>query len=261
MDKVKKVVVSFSGGLDSTVLLYLMTKRYGKENVFALSFMYNQRHDIELYQAQKTSTRLGVTHKIFDISFLGEMASGVSSMVKGNVPMATAKDIFGNGGQPSSYMPNRNMILASLAAAFAETIEADAIAFGIQKIDSYSYWDTTLLFYQAMQRVLLLNAKNPICFLAPFVQLGKAEEISIGKELGVNFSETWTCYSPRIEFYNREVADPLIIASESLTFSSYSPCKNCPSCIERANAFNILNCNDPLFNGIIIPTDLSICAF
>jgi len=117
-----------------------MTKRYGKENVFALSFMYNQRHDIELIQARNTTTRLGVAHKIIDVSFLGDLARNVSSMVKGAVPMATAKDIA-DKGQPSSYMPNRNLILVSLAAAYAEIIGTDAITLGIQRTDSYSYWD------------------------------------------------------------------------------------------------------------------------
>ena len=62
--KVKKVVVSLSGGLDSTTLLYLMVKKFGKENVYAVSFQYQQRHDIELIQAQKTTKKLGVVHKI-----------------------------------------------------------------------------------------------------------------------------------------------------------------------------------------------------
>ena len=176
LDKISKVVVSLSGGLDSTILLHLMVKKYGKENVFAISYFYNQRHDIELTLAKKTCKDLDVSHKIVDISFLGEMAENVSAMVKGSVETPTMEDILGDP-QPDTYMPNRNMVLASITAAYAETVSANGIALGIQAIDSYSYWDAQPSFYDAIQSVLQLNRKNNILFTAPFIRSTKADEI------------------------------------------------------------------------------------
>lgn len=248
IDKVHKVVVSLSGGLDSTTLLYLMVKKFGKENVFALSFNYNQRHDIELLQAVRTCAKLGVKHRVIDLSFLGDIVKDVSAMVKGDVATPTMKDILGDP-QPVTYVPNRNMILASLTAAFAETVKADCISLGIQKIDSYAYWDTTPEFYDAIENVLKLNRKFPITFVAPFLSLSKVEEIQLGVELGVPYEDTWTCYNPRIEKEEKYVSEP---AGGRNTFyrSCYYPCGTCPSCMERATAFKKTGIEDPVLKGV-----------
>ena len=252
IDKVSKVVVSLSGGLDSTVLLYLMKEKFGKENVYALSFNYNQRHDVELHQAITTCKRLGIQHKVIDISFMGEIAAGVSAMVKGSVETPTMEDVLGEP-QPVTYMPNRNMILASLTAGFAESVGADGLALGIQKIDSYSYWDTTPEFYEAVEAVLSLNRKHPITFVAPFLNLSKIEEIELGVELGVEFGETWTCYNPVVEevaaTYTKEPAG----GRNPVRHYKYEPCGTCPSCYERANAFAKADVIDPVVaEGVIV---------
>lgn len=236
IEDIEKVVVSLSGGLDSSIMLHLMTRIFGPDRVAAISFNYNQRHDVELYQARRTTTLLGVQHQIIDISFLGKIAAGVSSMVKGDVATPTMEDILGDP-QPTTYMPNRNMILASLTAAFAESIQANAIALGIQKIDSYSYWDTTPEFYEAIENVFLLNRKNPIRFLAPFLSFDKSDEIRLGRYLGVDFGMTWTCYNPTItradDTYEYEPAG----GRNAIPHYSYKPCGVCPSCMERKQGF------------------------
>lgn len=233
----KKAVVSLSGGLDSTTLLYLLVNQLGRANVHALSFDYNQRHSIELVQAKKTCTRLGVKQKIIDISFMGEMAADVSAMVKGDVETPTMDDVK-DDPQPATYMPNRNMILLSIAAGFAECIGADTIALGIQKIDSYGYWDTTPEFYEAAESLLSLNRKSPITFAAPFLNLTKVEEIALGLEIGVHFEETWTCYNP--------------VAIEKDGSTLYTPCSNCPSCHERSKAFARAKATDTLLTEQLI---------
>lgn len=248
IDKVKKVVVSLSGGLDSTTLLYLMVKKFGKENVYAVSFDYRQRHDIELTQAKKSTQKLGVTHKIIDIQFLGEIAKGVSAMVKGPVATPTMEDVLGEP-QPSTYMPNRNMILVSLTAAFAESVGADGLALGIQKIDSYSYWDTTPEFYQAIENTLKLNRKRPIQFIAPFLTLSKVEEIKLGQELGVDYGETFTCYNPQIDAEKEIWFDEPAGGKNSKKIYHYVSCGVCPSCFERAQSFKKAGCSDPLFQA------------
>jgi len=249
IDKVSRVVVSLSGGLDSTTLLYLMVKKLGRENVYALSFAYQQRHDIELIQAQKTTTKLGVIHKVLDISFLGEVTKDVSSMVKGKVSTPTMEDILGEP-QPSTYVPNRNMILASITAAFAESVGAEGIALGIQKIDSYSYWDTTPEFYQAVQSVLRLNRKHQIQFIAPFIALSKVDEIALGNELGVDYSETWTCYNPLQKEVDSSYEEEPAGGRNSIRHYLYLPCGTCPSCSERAQSFKKAGYVDPILNGV-----------
>lgn len=227
----KKAVVSLSGGLDSSILLALAVRELGNENVEAVSFNYNQRHDVELIQAKKTCAKLGVKHTILDISFMGEFAKDVSAMVKGSVETPEMEDILGDP-QPVTYMPNRNMILLSIVAGFAESVGADTVSLGIQATDSYSYWDTTPDFFDSILNVLKLNRKNEIKFVAPFVSMNKTKEILLGQELGFDMGSTWTCYQPKI--YESELS------------ATYTPCGICPSCFERRNAFEEAGVIDPL---------------
>lgn len=250
INRVKRVVVSLSGGLDSTILAHLLVHKYGKDNVDCISMDYLQRHKVELHQARRTTELLGVRHKIIDISFLGKIAAGVSAMVVGDVATPTMEDVLGDP-QPITYMPNRNMILAAITAAFAESVGANTIALGIQKIDSYSYWDTTPEFFEAIENVFKLNRKTPINFIAPFLNLSKTEEIKLGIELGVDFGTTWTCYSGGYTetrtVYEREPMGGTI----PITEYHYMPCGVCPSCKERAAAFAKAEVIDPLvINGV-----------
>lgn len=246
-----KVVVSLSGGLDSTILLYKMVKDYGKENVYALSFDYNQRHDVELEQAKKTTKRLEVVHKIIPIPFLGEIVEDVSAMVKGSIPTPTI-DQVNDRKEVITYVPFRNMILSSITLSYAESIGANYIALGVQYGDYaledgsgnriYHYWDTSKDFINAMQKVIDLNDKHSIKFLTPFVELKKEDEIKLGLELGVHFEETWTCYSGCV---NPE-------KETDYHFKCY-PCGTCPSCVGRAEAFKANKIKDPIVEeGVLI---------
>lgn len=260
IDKVHKVVVSLSGGLDSTTLLYLMVKKFGKENVAALSFDYNQRHDIELTQAKRTTAKLGVYHKIINLGFLGDITSGVSAMVKGRIKTPTIQEVE-DQKTVSTYVPFRNTILTAITFAFAESFGADGIALGVQYGDYamkdgngsniYHYWDCQEAFTDAMQAVADLNDKHSITFIAPFVNLTKATEIQLGGELGVDYGDTWTCYagvSDKDEVkYGEEPAGGRITYSRK----HYQPCGVCPSCDERAKSFAEVNKTDPVVsNGV-----------
>lgn len=245
IEKVHSVVVSLSGGLDSTVLLHLMTHRFGSDKVHAISYDYNQRHNVELEMAKKTTRELGVKHKIIDISFLGNIVKGVSAMVKGDVATPTMKDVLGDP-QPVTYVPNRNMILASITAAYAEAQGCNGIALGLQKIDSYAYWDTQVEFYQAIQSVLELNRKHPITFLTPFIDITKVEEIQIGQELSVDFGTCWTCYNPSEERAETTFIPEPAGGRNPVLHYHYQPCGTCPSCSERAAAFKRAGIEDPV---------------
>lgn len=247
---VKKIVISLSGGLDSTTLLHAMVHILGKENVHALSFSYNQRHDVELMLAKRTCEKLGVRHKIINLSFLGDIVAGVSAMVKGDVATPRADDLEA-GKQVATYVPFRNAILSSITFAFAESVGADAIALGVQygdyeNSDTYFYWDTSSQFQEVMQALANLNDKHKISYVAPFINLKKADEIRIGLELGVDYGEAWTCYNPvqgePVVSYTKD--DPM--GGRNTTVKHlYKPCGVCPSCVGRQKAFEALGIKDP----------------
>ena len=117
--------------------------------------------------------------------------------------------------QPATYVPNRNMILLSLAAAFAEAQGAADVFYGAQAQDEYGYWDCSQDFVNRMNDVLSLNRKGRVKIRAPFASMSKAEVVKIGLELGVDYDHTWTCYRGGDE-----------------------PCGTCPSCVERNRAFS-----------------------
>jgi 7-cyano-7-deazaguanine synthase len=221
---VKKVALSLSGGLDSTTLLYCLVKKYGAENVYALSFDYNQKQSIELEKAKISCDKLGVVHKVINLSFLGDIVGKVSSNIKGStIAVPTIQDVLGEP-QPVTYIPFRNLQFTSMLLAFAEANECGAVALGIQAVDFYGYWDTTLEFVQAMQNICDLNRKTQITMCTPFVELTKVDEITIGTELGINYADTISCYDPN------EHGDA---------------CGTCPTCVERIKAFATAGIIDP----------------
>lgn len=227
IEDASKVVVSFSGGLDSTTLLYLAVNKLGADNVYALSFDYNQRHSVELELAKKTCQKLGVKHKIINLAFLGELAANVSAMVKGSVPTPRAEDPRASSIVPT-YVPFRNMILSGITLSFAESIGADAVALGVQYGDYYTneawyYWDCSKQFTETIQQLANLNNKHQIHYITPFVSLAKEDIVKLGSSLGVDFSNTRTCYT-----------DDTIA------------CGECPSCVARRAAFQKAGVIDPL---------------
>jgi 7-cyano-7-deazaguanine synthase len=220
-----KVALSLSGGLDSTTLMYMLVDKYGKDNVFPVSFMYQQKQSIEIELAAESCKVLGVHHHTVDISFLGNVARQVSANIKGSdIEMPTIVDILGNP-QPPTYVPFRNLLFSSMLLSFAEANQCGAIALGLNSNDQYNYWDTTPEFVSALQNVVDLNRMNKIEIFTPLVSLNKTEELKIGLKLGCDYGKTITCY---------DVNDD----GES--------CGSCPSCAERIMAFKNIGIQDPI---------------
>lgn len=231
-------VVVLSGGLDSTTAMRLAVERYGAENVSAITFDYGQRQRVEIEKAKASTSKLGVAHKIIDMSFYGEINEGFSSNVKGDVAMPTIQDVIGDA-QPKTYLANRNMVMLSIAAAYAETRGVEYIFCGIQSTDNYSYWDTTPSFAAAMNDVFKQNRKHQIKLIAPFNLLSKEDEVNLLLELdgNVNLLEhSLTCYNPN---------------------ESGESCGKCPSCAERIAAFMNVGIPDPVNYSIDIPWRLN----
>lgn len=222
-------VIILSGGLDSTIAMRLAVEKYGSKNVFALTFDYGQKQVVEIKRAKQSTQLLGVSHKVLNLSILGEIGQGFSANLDQNIHMPTIKEILGDP-QPKTYVPNRNMILLSVAAAFAETKNVEYILTGLQATDQYGYWDTTQRFIDKMNNVLSENRKTKINIIAPFSDLSKKDELLILKEIDGNLDltkHTLTCYNPK-------------------KFTDVS-CGNCPSCSERIKAFMDIGEQDTIF--------------
>lgn len=214
----KGCVVVLSGGMDSTVAARLAVEKYGKENVSALTYFYGQRQKIEIEKAKQVAEFLGIKHKVVDASFLGEISKGFSANVDTDVQMPTIRDVLGDP-RPKTYVPNRNMILMSIAAAYAEVNNVDTIVCGLQVHDEYGYHDTTQRFVDKLNDVLSENRIIKIKIIAPFSKLSKCDEIKILQSLDGNLnllSFTLTCYNPD---------------------ERGRACGRCPSCSERIANF------------------------
>jgi len=191
----KKVII-LSGGLDSTILTYKIVNEFGNDNIYPLTFNYGQRHSVEVEKSKITCSKLKLEQKIIDISFLGDMVKNVSSLSKDSeLKTPTIKESLGHP-QPLSYIPNRNMILLSIATSYAESIGSDQVYTGIQCQDNYGYFDANSNFIKKMNEVNNLNRLHNIEIKAPFSNIGKAEEILMGQELNVPFEDTISCYNP-----------------------------------------------------------------
>lgn len=230
----KGVVVILSGGMDSTISMRLCVEKYGAKNVKALTFNYGQKQSSEIDKAIKSTSILGVKHKIFDLSILGSISKGFSANVDTDIAMPSIKDVLGDP-RPKTYVPNRNMILMSIAAAFAEVEGLDTIVMGLQIHDEYGYHDTTKRFVDKINDVLSENRIIKIKVIAPFADMSKFDELNVLMQLdgGIDLMKhTLTCYNPN------DWGDS---------------CGKCPSCSERIANFAKAKLVDPIKYSIDIP--------
>lgn len=218
----KKAVVLLSGGLDSSVALYL-AKSQGFE-LHALSFDYGQRHSRELEAAKAQAVKAGVVkHQVVSLKLSDWGGSSLTdttiAVEHGNVDRS---DI------PATYVPARNMVFLSVAASLAEAIGAQDIFIGVSQVDYSGYVDCRQEFIDSMQQTInkgtVMGAVGgkPITIHAPFVHKTKADEITLGMSLGVDFGLTWSCYN-----------------------GGAKPCGVCDSCLLRAKAFAEAGFVDP----------------
>ena len=168
----KKAALILSGGLDSTIAMRMMVEKYGAENVHAISFDYGQKQRVELERAAASTKLLGVEHMILKLDALNAIAMGYSANVDTSIAMPTIEDILGDPSPPTE-VPNRNMVMLSLAAAYCQTREIETLVCGVQSTDQYGYWDTTQVFVDAMNAVLSQNRMVKVKIVAPFAHLTK----------------------------------------------------------------------------------------
>jgi 7-cyano-7-deazaguanine synthase len=191
-----KAVVLFSGGLDSTTVLY--QARVDGFDCYALSFDYQQRHQKELVAARKIAQMAQVAeHRVvaFDLRCWGG-----SALTDSSIDLPVERDLGQMAEEiPVTYVPARNTIFLSFALAYAEAIQANRVYLGVNALDYSGYPDCRPEYIAAMQQVFDLGTKqglsgNGIQIAAPLVNLHKTEIIQLGNRLGVSWADTWSCY-------------------------------------------------------------------
>ncbi|WP_044409642.1 7-cyano-7-deazaguanine synthase QueC [Thiomicrospira microaerophila] len=192
MNDLKRAVVLLSGGLDSvTVLAYARSQGY---SCHTLSFDYGQRHQVELEAAQRLSVIHGAqSHRVMQMNMA---AIGGSALTDFNidVPVDGVTDLI-----PVTYVPARNTIFLSYALGLAEVLEANHIFIGVNAVDYSGYPDCRPEYIAAFELMANLATKSAtegqsIKIETPLIDLTKAQIITMGSDLGVDYAQTVSCY-------------------------------------------------------------------
>lgn len=214
----KKCVVLLSGGIDSTVLMYSLITDY---EVYPLTILYGQRHKKEVFAARNVCEARGdwllKRWKYLDLDNLRFVLPSALTGV-GEVPSGE----YGEGNMSQTVVPNRNMILLSVAAGYAEGLGASFVAYAAHAEDHYLYPDTRPEFAIACDKAIERGTGSKVRLLTPFISVSKADVITFGKEFTVPFKLTWSCY---------EGGD--------------THCGVCGTCLERKKAFKEAMVVDP----------------
>ena len=215
-------VILLSGGLDSATVLAI-ARAEGRE-CLALSFVYGQRHGIELEAARRVAASIGVAeHVVYPLDLRVFGASALTSAIE--VP----KDAVGTPGIPVTYVPARNTIFLALALGYAEARGAEEIWIGVNALDYSGYPDCRPDFIDAFQEVIWKGTRSGVerhepRLVAPLVHMTKADIVRRGTELGVDYGLTHSCYDPD---------------------STGRACGHCDSCILRRKGFVEAGVEDP----------------
>lgn len=210
-----KIVCLFSGGCDSTTMLYLL-KSQGHQ-LLPLTLTYQQRHIKEIEMAEKTCTKLGLPQLFYDLPqwhHTSALSSKYIDMPEGH---------YTDENMKKTVVPARNLIFLSFAIGVAIDNNYEAVAYAAHKGDEITYPDCCPTFVQKMQEVAKVCDYKSIHILTPFLYDSKEVIIKKGIELGVDYSLAWSCYRGEEE-----------------------PCLKCGSCNARIGGFKKNNVRDPL---------------
>ncbi len=214
-----KIVVIYSGGMDSFTILNKAIR--AGHDVLAISFNYGQRHSKELDYAASVCAELGIIHKLVDISAMQTLMANSSLMAKSDE--AIPEGHYAADNMKSTVVPNRNMILISLAIGYAVNEGAEEVWYGAHAGDHTIYPDCRPEFVEAMAKASLLANFDPVAVVAPYLTSDKIDILRDGLAMELDYGKTWTCYN------GRERA-----------------CGKCGSCVERLEAFRENDATDPL---------------
>lgn len=217
----KKAVVIFSGGQDSTTCLGYAIKNF--EEVECITFNYGQNHSIEIIQAARICEKYKIKQTIIDISFLNQIVdSALTSNGNVNEKHIRLKNL------PASFVPNRNALFITLAHAYSQKIEAETLIGGMCETDFSGYPDCRREFIENIIESLNMGSDSTIKMITPLMYLTKAETFKLAKEVNIlddviNLSHT--CYN-----------------GDHKTFNEWGyGCDKCPACLLRKKGWEEYN--------------------
>jgi 7-cyano-7-deazaguanine synthase len=223
----RKAVVLLSGGIDSTTTLAI-AKNHGYE-IYALTFYYGQRHQVELDAAKRIANSFGVVkHLIIDMDLRLIGGSALTDDI--DIPKARSIERM-HEDIPVTYVPARNTIFLSYALAWAEVIGANDIFIGVNAMDYSGYPDCRPEYIAAYEKMANLATKatvagkQNIIIHTPLIEMSKARIIQKGVALGVDYSLTHSCYDPTVQG---------------------DACGECDSCLLRLKGFHDAGMNDQI---------------
>lgn len=182
-----KALLVYSGGMDSSVLLY----KYHKEIALAVTFTYGARQDEpQTACARKNCERLGVPHLVIPLDFIGQYFR--SSLLKGGPEIPHAD--YDTQNMKSTVVPFRNGIMLSVAVGLAESHGLDTVLIANHAGDHDIYPDCRPGFISAIDAAAQEGTYEHIQILSPFCRMSKREIGLVGQELGVPFADTYSCY-------------------------------------------------------------------
>ncbi|HEY8378918.1 MAG TPA: 7-cyano-7-deazaguanine synthase QueC, partial [Nannocystis sp.] len=201
--------------------------------VYALSFRYGQRHEVELACAARQAARFGAcAHEVVDLSHLARLVAAGTSLLRASSE-AVPKDTPTPPGEiPSTYVPARNTLFLSYALAWAEVLDAREIWLGVNAVDYSGYPDCRPEFLAAFERLAATATRagvegRGVQIRAPLVTWPKEQIIRAGLAAGVDYADTVSCYDPRD------------------TPTGPRACGRCDSCRLRREGFRAAGVPDP----------------
>lgn len=217
-------IVIFSGGIDSTVLLWkVMEEAAPWEKTIALSFDYRQRHRMELEHALGITDKLeGVRHFLIELSYSHALNQKGAGSQSGSVEVPEGH--YAEESMRDTVSPNRNMIMLSVAAAVAISYgQGSKVFYGAHAGDHTIYPDCRRTFVSALNTALREgNLWLPTRVIAPFIDTSKAWIVELGARLGAPLERTYSCYK-----------------------GGEKHCGKCGTCVERREAFQLAGVPDP----------------
>jgi len=213
----QKVVVLVSGGMDSVTALYDAAQKY--QVIAGVSFDYGAKHNPrEIPFAAYHCQQLSIPHIIISLDFMNKLFKSDLLKTGGAIPDGHYEELT----MKQTVVPFRNGIMMAIVAGYAESVKANGLVIAAHSGDHAIYADCREDFMKAMGDAIQLGTYEQVEVIRPFIALSKAEIAKRGQELGVDFSQTWSCYK-----------------------GGDVHCGQCGTCVERREAFMVAGIKDP----------------